>query len=1372
MELLSEEIQRIKTQLEEWQRAPEIELEATFGRFYNKPGAPPGKGPQFFSGVDLQTFLRVASRLKSKGLELIPQESYITVSLNTEGIRFRLSGENVVAQYCRDNRMAGKPFTAMIKDSNMTEEAMKVSNTSLQEYDLRIKMRREKTLGHGDEKVLAALARWNEKPKYFRIIRRWSCEFKGIKYELSLVRSTPYNRKTGKAQAFSFNEPGHNLLSVDPTYEIECEIVHDAFESTDEAYKALMGAIGDILRGIQNTSMLIRKSTKEQVLRHYRDLTGIKGLEFRGVPPVTLTLKNMTAAPSLDEKGSTVPNIRKGYNVTDKADGLRVLGITNSEGELFMIDMAFNVYKTNLKKESCKNALLDGEFVTRNTADKHIQRLLFFDIYIAADKKPVDKKPFGKPGEDGRYDELQDWMKAWEADGGPDKLLRKVDLTVGAKTFFFADDKNDIFKQNKAMLTLAKAGQYHTDGLILTPNELPLPNQGETFFEQFKWKPAKDNTVDFLGVYEKDEDDDKRDKIKDALHPGTGEALRFKTMRLFVSTRDSGPENPREIVLNMLPIPKYDSRKGDGFRAKLFSPTEFPDSMANVSYIPVKRDEQTGQDVAYTESDEPIRDRSIVEMRYDPKQPAGWRWIPLRLRADKTERFLKGTVRGTLNGERTAESIWNSIHEPVTEYMITTGAEAPSAAEKAEMFGAQEEAEKTAKVLQRKYFERKPMSNDQVKVKNLRLFHRLFIKEEILYPIVFSGGPGKKLLDLAVGEGQDLPRWISGKAGFVLGLDYAGESILKPDGGAYARLLKTMEEAKRKHTEASLPAILFGIADSSKRIVDGSAGTEELDRAMLRSVFGNQTPADVEPPLVEQRGRGKLARGADAVLCMFALHYFFANKETFDGLLRNISETLAVGGYFVGCNFDGETVFNFLRGKNKGESIVGQDATSTLWEITKEYETDDLPEDDSAFGMAIDVEFISIGSKHREWLVPFELLKKKMATIGCELVGQKEMEAMGLKGYSQSTAMFDSSYDKIPKAAKKKFEMSDAVSKFSFLNRWYVFKRKSAGLGEIGKLAKGEEGAEVAALASEGDAELAALAAAAEGGPTATEFMASVVPGGPAAAAQMAAQIAAAEAAGNMEEAARLKAEVSKVAAEDAKVFVPALRAEAGKNGVFAKDQVFKFSENAVTTKPEYLALPEKFQKGARRHLAPGTPFTITDTTDPSDLTKYPSITHFLAGMKFKYASKQPDLAITQFSNEGDIHREIAAQRTSKGKLTEKADHDLLMTELKKVSIKEKELLADTARVGFDESRWMLKADELLTSAIQQRLAKDTWFCAIVAAALEQKKKLVYENPDNLTLGAKMTAAGKITGGNTYANRIEELASAMPQAKLKSCLSA
>lgn len=1364
MELLSEEIQRIKTQLEEWQRAPEIELEATFGRFYNKPGAAPGKGPQFFSGVDLQTFLRVASRLKSKGLELIPQESYITVSLNTEGIRFRLSGENVVAQYCRDNRMAGKPFTAMIKDSNMTEEAMKVSNTSLQEYDLRIKMRREKELGHGDEKVLAALARWNEKPKYFRIIRRWSCQFNGIKYELSLVRSTPYNRKTGKAQAFSFNEPGHNLLNVDPTYEIECEIVHGAFENTDAAYKALMGAIGDILRGIQNTTMLIRKSTKEMVLRNYRDLTGIRGLEFRGVPPVTLVLKNMTVDPSLDDRGSPMPNIRKGYNVTDKADGLRVLGITDSEGELFMIDMAFNVYKTNLKKESCKNALLDGEYVTRNKANKMIQQLLFFDIYIAADKTPVDKKPFGKPGEDGRYDELQNWIKAWEADGGPDKLLRKVDLTVGVKTFFFADDKNDIFKQNKAMLTLAKAGQYHTDGLILTPNDLPLPNQGETFFEQFKWKPAKDNTVDFLGVYEKDEDDDKRDKIKDAIHPGTKADVRFKTMRLFVSTRDSGPENPREIVLNMLPLPKFDARRGDGFRAKLFSPTDFPDSMANVCYIPVQRDEQTGQEVSYTESEEPIRDRSIVEMRYDPKQPPGWRWIPLRIRADKTERFLKGTIRGTLNGERTAESIWNSIHEPVTEYMITTGAEAPSALEKAEMFGAQEEAEKTAKVLQRKYFERKPMSNDQVKVKNLRLFHRLFIKEEILYPIVFSGSSGKKLLDLAVGEGQDLPRWISGKAGFVLGLDYAGESILKPDGGAYARLLKTMEEAKRKHTEASLPAILFAIADSSKRIIDGSAGTEELDRAMLRSVFGNQTAADVEPPLVEQRGRGKLAVGADAVLCMFALHYFFANKETFDGLLRNISETLAIGGYFVGCNFDGQKVFDFLRGKKMGESILGQDATSTLWEITKEYEADELPTDDSAFGMAIDVEFISIGSKHREWLVPFELLKAKMATIGCELVGQKELEAIGLKGYKESTSLFDTAYEKIPKASKKKFEMSDAVSKFSFLNRWYVFKRTSRGQGEEAKAA-------VAALVSEEDAELAALAAASEGGPTATEFMSSVVPGGPAAAAQMTAQIAAAEAIGNMEEAARLKAKVE-AEVEESKEFVPALRTEAGKNGVYAKDQLFKFSENAVTTKPDYLVLPEKFQKGARRHLAPGIPFSIRDTTDPSDLTVYPSITHFLAGMKFKYASKQPDLALTQFSVDGLVHKEIAAQRASKGKLGEKADHDLLMKELKNVALKEKELLGDTGRVGFDESRWLLKADELLTAAIQQRLAKDTWFCAIIAAALEQKKKLVYENPENLVLGAKVSVAGKITGANTYASRIEQVASAMPQAKLRACLSA
>jgi hypothetical protein len=185
------------------------------------------------------------------------------------------------------------------------------------------------------------------------------------------------------------------------------------------------------------------------------------------------------------------------------------------------------------------------------------------------------------------------------------------------------------------------------------------------------------------------------------------------------------------------------------------------------------------------------------------------------------------------------------------------------------------------------------------------------------------------------------------------------------------------------------------------------------------------------------------------------MHYFFEKKEKLNGLLQNIADNLKIGGYFVGTNFDGHAVFNLLRGVQKGETRVGKLADeTTIWEITKEYDsdpTDDYRVDDSAFGMAIDVKFISIGLKHREYLVPWELLAAKLKTIGCELCDSAELAKLGLQN---SSAMYSTSHAMASKNPKYKSlcAMNPQAQEYSFLHRWYIFKRTSQGSGEIGEV--------------------------------------------------------------------------------------------------------------------------------------------------------------------------------------------------------------------------------------------------------------------------------------------------------------------------------
>jgi hypothetical protein len=1358
MELHAAELGHIRALVSDWKTSPEIELEATFG---------------FKGVVDLQTFLRVVSRLKAKGFSALPQDERITIGLE-DSLRFTINGQGEVAKYCRDNRIAGKPFVAIIKDRSISKENEDKANLDLKEYNVRIKARREKPLAADDVMVREAIQRWDTVRKYFRIIRRWTFkdEKKGIKFDLSMVRSTP------RGTQVRFQD--QNLLSAIPTYEIEVEldravIPEDA--TVDEVRLRLLQGIGEILRGIQGTPLLIRNSVKTAVLEEYRKVTGTE--KFRGVAPVTLQRDNM--AKEIDPE---VHNIRSGYNVTDKADGLRVHAFVTESGELFMIDMTMNVYKTGLKKPECKHSLLDGEYVTNDKEGKGIQDLLLFDMYYKRNGNDVSGKGFN----DDRYPAMQEWIAVWNNDGGPTKELKTASLNVALKMFYIAEG-DDIFAKAASVLDNHRIRNYKTDGLIFTPNATPIPSgAGVGWDEQFKWKPAKDNTIDFLVSIEKDIEYTTQDKITVGINPQSQESMRYKTLRLFVSSReDPAKTDPRATILNQLPIGPQAGGLGPA-KPVLFNPTDYPDTMANVCYLETLIDPDTSEEIVTTEQTEehaaePIRDNSIVEMRYDGTKPAGWRWIPLRIRSDKTDRLAKAKeeakkarVRGergpregiyykTMNSARTANDNWNSIQNPVTEQMIRRGLEEPTPEEQKAM------GEAIPVAVQKKYFERKAETVDLQKVRGLRDFHNKYIKDQLLYGAVFAQGEGKKLLDLAVGKAADLQRWRRGRIGFALGVDAAGENIRDPKNGAYARLLSSYITKQKFKDRLPLPPMFFCIANSARPLVDGTAGETEEEKNILRSIFGRAELTGPIPKMVEEAGAGRLRSGADVVVCMFALHYFFETEAMFDGLLQNIADTLKVGGYFAGTNFDGKAVFDLLRDKKKGESRVGIDGESILWEITKDYEADELPIDDSAFGMPIDVNFITIGAKHREYLVPWELLVAKMATIGCELVPADELKAMGLQ---KSTNMFEVSYQMAKKAEKTKYNMPKAVEQFSFLNRWYIFKRTSLGAGRVGDVATAgvaaARSAEVAAaaegLSAEAKAELLALSAATQAAiPEAGEALGAA---SLAAAASLASRRLPADGALAVEAVELAVGGPGPAPGAPVARTVPVdetIRSLLDKK-TFTKAELFTFKETSVEF-DKTLKLPERYASYAARWMAPNAPFRIID---PVDSEEFPSVLHFMLGMKFKYASGAPGLATTIFSVNG-IHQSYTVQRleaSKKGTLTAARDRDLLEEETKEIERTARVELKKKA-VKFDEGLWTTKKQGFLEEAVRQRLQRDKKFCVIADAALTQDKYLLYEDTKTSELGGVRTITGAISGENMYGRMIMQLAASDPET-LKACL--
>jgi predicted NAD-dependent protein-ADP-ribosyltransferase YbiA (DUF1768 family) len=1354
MELYAAEAEAIKKRVEEWIAHSNYELEATFGR-----GGKIGE-------VDATTFLAVAQRLRAKGYHALPQGDYMTVT-TPEHIRFTVGSLGVIQAYCEDDVMAGKPYDVMIKDRATAE-----SQVDLDDYGTRIKVRRETTLAPDDAQVIKLFETWGAQKKAFRMIRRWSFEGDGIQIDMSIIRST-VKTKTGDFK-WQRKFRDQDIMNTPPTYEIEVELRHMPDDTPAAATKRIIKGIGEILRGIQKNTILIRSSVADRVRGAYKELTGTD--LFRGPALITLQKENF----SKDHPDKT-PNIRDGYNVTDKADGLRSLGFVDGKGDFYLIDMAMNVYRTGLRSPALRLSLVDGEWVTQTKDKKPMQQFLAFDIFYATDKRDVSIFPFqpgaampvaegappptALPPEDSRYNQLKAWMKTWNAGDGPQMMAGvSIDtkLQVAAKDFFFAKAGDmSIFKAADKVLTTARP--YYTDGLIFTPNANPLPSKpAGTFWEQFKWKPPADNTIDFLVVTEKVTGSKTIDKVITGIKPGTsGETVTYKTLRLFVGSRT---DNPRDIILNKRDLPRrdrgFEGKRGGDYKPVVFTPKEFPDPMASYCCLPIERDPDTGEEFVMTEhSGEPIQDKTIVEMAYDPSQPPKWRWKPLRVRMDKTERYQRGIIGRTLNSDLNAEGVWNSIYDPITDTMIRRGMEEPTETELALLGGRVREGSA------RQYFDRQGPEADEGLATEMKKFHNRWIKEAILFNTGLAGGD-KTLIDLACGVAGDLHKWLRMKVSFVLGVDYAAKNIMDTADSCYTRY---MNQAIKLGGLTAIPPMAFAIADSSKPLVDGSAGSTDEEKDILRSVFGKVRPAGSVPAYVEESCASRLKLGADCVSCMFAIHYMFETPEKFQGFLRNLGDTMKVGSYFIGCCPDGQKVFDLLRDV---PSKRGIDKGTVLWDITKRYDADDIPEGDGGFGLGIDVEFISIGKAHREYLVPFQLLEDKLRTIGCELLTAEELKEVGMVN---STATFDVSWEMAKKKGEK-FPMSPAIKEFSFLNRWFIFKRKRQESVAAAMIAEAEAtgvrpganrrvaatpAAAAAAVAAANAAVVATNAAAPKGrfetlanAARANSLAATTIQNADAAVRNK-----------RTNQVAQLATAVGtrgEVAPEGTVAVAPGPGAPTERS--YTKGEVFLFYGKAALN-DEQLKMKDP---GAGRWLSPSARFPIED---PETKVIYPTVEHYIAGMRMKLATDKPELAEAIFGREGSIHQKFLTDRvalTNAGTkpLSEEEDARLLEAEVAAVkdAMREpylKRYWRGTPGKIVDEAKWATVKGDVIEDAVTQRWTKDARFRKIVEAARERGKYLLYYTPGASSSnvgGVRSTKTGVIEGQNLIGKMIMKLA--------------
>ena len=1018
----------------------------------------------------------------SRGNQILRiQNEYVdnrTGATKMSNIRAEIVGTDLIQEYCRTNnlqKVVDMPSTLFNKikfTQKMSASDNKgeyIRKLDMEDFNFRVSYQTEQDFNIQSGVGRNIISKWVDSKKLFRSMNR--VRFYHDEYpifaDLSIVKGS---KRMNRIPIPQYTIQEAEVFSGQESYEVELEIDNSkvgtgtVYDNTASLMNDLRKCIRIVLSGLQESKYPIPYSEQETVLHSYMRM--IRGADYQvkrvypkdfiGPGSFTLQLENIIA-PIED---SSIVNIRNNYCVTEKADGDRKLLYISNNGKIYLIDTNMNVVFTGSKtnEKTIFNSLLDGEHIREDKHGKYLNLFAGFDLYYV-NGKSVREFPFinyliqddiveeqdkgeivSKKFRLELLSELIELLKPISIleTGSTDEVTPKenkksTDLIVKCKGFNAASEYGNIFAACSKKLSDINDGlfEYTTDGLIFTPMDLPAggnsvngspgPLYKSTWEKSFKWKPAEFNTIDFLVSVKKDKTG--RDEVHHIFQDGRNlegnqEVIQYKTLvfRCGFYEKKHGYLNPCQDILNdKLPSPD-DLDNNDTYKPVPFQPTSPYDETAHLCNIILKGDETNLY--MMTEENEYFEDDTIVEFKYVMDNDDGWKWVPLRVRYDKTSELRAG-MKNYGNAYHVANNNWHSIHQPITETMISTGENLP-------------EYEHNDDV----YYNR---SSDETSTQGLRDFHNLVVKKNL---IIGVSERDDTLIDYAVGKAGDMAKWIRSKIKFVLGVDVSPDNIHNQVDGACARFIR----ANKKYTK--MPKALFVTGDSSRNIRNGDAVDTEKDKQIIKAVFGNG-PKDISllgKGVYNQYGVAET--GFNVSSCQFAIHYFFKNKTTFHNFIRNIAECTKINGYFVGTCYDGKHVFNLLENKNKNEGITILKNERKIYEITKMYDKTGFPDDEMSLNYAINVYQESINKVFREYLVNFDYLTRIMDDYGFVLVTKEEATAMGLPdGTGLFSELYSSMEQEIQQYPNRKNDygkapyMSPEEKQISFMNRYFAFKK-------------------------------------------------------------------------------------------------------------------------------------------------------------------------------------------------------------------------------------------------------------------------------------------------------------------------------------------
>lgn len=835
---------------------------------------------------------------------------------------------------------------------------------------------------------------WDDVPKTYKLNKKIKYSKDDIVYMVNIFKSC-------EEENYSIKQS--NVLRDEQKYEFK--IIISNKKTTDEIITAIVMA----MNAFHMSNMLMIKSEQQKILNEYHNMVKndiqISGYNKKGtinlIAPKPITLEKINL---VDPKTYGAVSILSEYTVTEKADGERILLYVNNEGKIYLINNTLTVETTNLKvPQAYYNSLIDGEYIKCDKRIDNSSKGLYaaFDAYYIGGKL-ITSLPLINDKE-SRYIYLQQFAK--HVSNG------FIDFIV--KEHRYSDN---ILADSKEILSNAKLFPYEIDGLIYTPAKLavysyytnrPVQLTDNVKWDRvFKWKPEEQNTIDFLIKFGKNINKN---------------GIKYKEIKLYVGYNASQWENYTiDSALKLRYDKSYSklhTQNSLNYVPILFKPLIYYTPGIEISHIKINLSGEMR-----TINGEKIEDDSIIEFRYDNNDniPVNQRWIPLRVRDDKTRIYRKGILSKTANDFGVALNIWRSIHNPVSTSMIM-GNEMISFDENINNLESDDI-----------YYSRN-ISRDNLLSVHMLNFHNQGIKKHLYKNIPHKKG---SLLELCCGDGGDMNRWIDSGYNFIFGIDFVKHNIYNPISGAYSRMLKRRKQFMRNIEEnVYFPNIVFAAGDCAANIKSGESAKiiEDKDSENIMKVIMNKQNT-YDKHLKHITGKG--AYGFDVVSCMFAIHYFFESEEKLDGFLNNVSENLKRDGMFFCTFMNGEKVNNEIL-KNGGDKIEGIKLKNSyyegipVWAIIRRYNKNNQ----DIYGKKIDVFIENTKKLIPEYVVSFEKLVEK--ALQHNLILDK-------------TEMFEETFNKLKNEIDNKdrlytdimeLDKDDIQKQFSFLNQWAVFKK-------------------------------------------------------------------------------------------------------------------------------------------------------------------------------------------------------------------------------------------------------------------------------------------------------------------------------------------